>query len=49
MLRFILLWLISPFFASSVTATAATVTVDIQNFVFNPKKWPRKFGQSVKW
>ena len=49
MLRLTLLWLISLFFASSAIATAATVTVGIQNYTFNPNTITLNVGDSVNW
>ena len=49
MLRLSLLWLISLFFASSVTATAGTVTVGIQNLIFSPNTITLNVGDSVNW
>lgn len=49
MLRLILLWLISLSFTSSVSVSAATATIVIQDFVFNPNTITLNVGDSVTW
>ncbi len=49
MFRLTLLGLISLFFGYPLTAIAATVTVNIQGFVFNPQTISLNEGDSVTW
>lgn len=49
MFRLTLLWLTSLFLAYSFTATAATVTVNIQGFAFHSNTITLNEGDSVNW